>query len=328
MSLLRLLKAGKSLVDNQNNVGRYRVTSQRLLPKFGSKANPFRAAAIESPKAEVQSSDEPLLNAASGETREVPLPLTLSQGEKSLVSDEGDKVHGFSVRSLVAPEGAVAETACSPGAGPKGTQRLPVVMESPTPSITRTEEGGVVTLKSQKDIAVASPFAGGVAAKVSSRDRTIAWFSQVAATLRKSPPLLFVLCANWGSAAWTGLVCFAKAVRSKVKGWWKAALSKAGSVMKRKPKVEKPAIPAFPEPAVQGELSLDRVKVMRNDLSDADLEVVPAKPSMAAAVAAMAGKPTTRRAEPALAAALPASKDASGEEWQKVSLEMFGAEKS
>jgi hypothetical protein len=98
-------------------------------------------------------------------------------------------------------------------------------------------------------------------------------------------------------------------------------------MMKRKPKVEKPAIPEFSKPAVQGELSLDRVKVMRNDLSDADLEVVPAKPSMAAALAAVAGKPTTRRAEPALAAA-PASKGASEQEWQKVSLEMFGAEKS
>jgi hypothetical protein len=185
-----------------------------------------------------------------------------------------------------------------------------------------------VTLKSQKNIPVASPFAAGAAARVSLRDRAIAWFGQVAATLRKSPPLLFVLCANWGSAAWTGLVCFAKAATLKVKGWWKAALSKAGSMMKRKPKVEKPAIPEFSKPAVQGELSLDRVKVMRNDLSDADLEVVPVKPSMAAALAAVAGKPTTRGAEPALAAALPVSKDTSDQEWQKVSLEMFGVQKS
>lgn len=33
-------------------------------------------------------------------------------------------------------------------------------------------------------------------------------------------------------------------------------------------------IPRFGKPAVQGELSLDRVKVVRNDLSHADLEVV------------------------------------------------------
>jgi hypothetical protein len=33
---------------------------------------------------------------------------------------------------------------------------------------------------------------------------------------------------------------------------------------------------------VQGELSLDGVKVVRNDLSDTDLEIVPAKPSVPA----------------------------------------------
>jgi hypothetical protein len=33
-------------------------------------------------------------------------------------------------------------------------------------------------------------------------------------------------------------------------------------------------IPRFGKPAVQGELSLDRVKVVRNDLSHADLEVI------------------------------------------------------
>ena len=42
-------------------------------------------------------------------------------------------------------------------------------------------------------------------------------------------------------------------------------------------KAAKSAIPRFPKPPVQGELSLDRIRVVRNDLSDADLEVVPAK---------------------------------------------------
>ena len=44
----------------------------------------------------------------------------------------------------------------------------------------------------------------------------------------------------------------------------------------------KPAISHFSKPPVQGELSLDRVAVVRNDLSEADLEVVPAKPKAAA----------------------------------------------
>ena len=45
----------------------------------------------------------------------------------------------------------------------------------------------------------------------------------------------------------------------------------------RRSKVEKPGIPRFIKPMVQGELSLDTVKVVRNDLSDTDLEIVPAR---------------------------------------------------
>ena len=64
-------------------------------------------------------------------------------------------------------------------------------------------------------------------------------------------------------------------------GGWKAKL--AGLVARRPLKEPKSAIPRFTKPPVQGELSLDRIKVLRNDLSDSDLEVVPAKPSTAPA---------------------------------------------
>ena len=52
-------------------------------------------------------------------------------------------------------------------------------------------------------------------------------------------------------------------------------------VPQRKPQARAAALIADParEP-VQGELSLDRVKVVRNDLSDADVEIVPAKQSV------------------------------------------------
>ena len=46
--------------------------------------------------------------------------------------------------------------------------------------------------------------------------------------------------------------------------WWSA----------RKRAKSKPAIPAFNKGPVQGELSLDNIKVVRNDLNDADIEVV------------------------------------------------------
>jgi hypothetical protein len=45
----------------------------------------------------------------------------------------------------------------------------------------------------------------------------------------------------------------------------------------RKPTEPKPAVPRFHKKPVQGELSLENIKVMRNDLSDADVEVVQKK---------------------------------------------------
>ena len=39
----------------------------------------------------------------------------------------------------------------------------------------------------------------------------------------------------------------------------------------------KPAVPRFDKPVVQGELSLQNLKVVRNDLNDADMEVLPAR---------------------------------------------------
>ena len=63
---------------------------------------------------------------------------------------------------------------------------------------------------------------------------------------------------------------------------------------------------------VQGELSLDRVKVVRNDLSDSDLEIVPAK------------KPT----QPTLPAAELATAQSSPRAWERVANRLFGADKT
>jgi hypothetical protein len=56
---------------------------------------------------------------------------------------------------------------------------------------------------------------------------------------------------------------------------WKTKL--AGLLAKRRSRTAKPTVPRFTKPPVQGELSLDRIRVVRNDLSDADLEIVPVK---------------------------------------------------
>ena len=68
--------------------------------------------------------------------------------------------------------------------------------------------------------------------------------------------------------------------------------------LKRVPKKTelKPAIPRFNEGPVQGELSLDNIKVMRNDLSDADVEMVTARPARPPAKAPAAGRPAAKSA--------------------------------
>ncbi len=70
---------------------------------------------------------------------------------------------------------------------------------------------------------------------------------------------------------------FTEALRLRAAALLSACKGKlTGLVGRVRVKPTKPAIPRFTKPPVQGELSLDKIKVVRNDLSDADLEVVPA----------------------------------------------------
>jgi hypothetical protein len=76
-------------------------------------------------------------------------------------------------------------------------------------------------------------------------------------------------------ALWRRLAALLSGWQVKLRGLFARSGSKA----------TKSAIPRFPKPAVQGELSLERIQVVRNDLSDADLEIVPAKPMATPAAA-------------------------------------------
>ena len=76
-------------------------------------------------------------------------------------------------------------------------------------------------------------------------------------------------------ALWRRLAALLSGWQVKLRGLFARSGSKAA----------KSAIPRFPKPAVQGELSLERIQVVRNDLSDADLEIVPAKPMATPATA-------------------------------------------
>ena len=64
-------------------------------------------------------------------------------------------------------------------------------------------------------------------------------------------------------------------------GWisrWAQKISPLAWWTSRRP-VAKPVAPRFVRTPLQGELSLDKVTVVRNDLSDADVEIVPMKPN-------------------------------------------------
>jgi len=68
-----------------------------------------------------------------------------------------------------------------------------------------------------------------------------------------------------------------------------------------------PVAPQKPQRPLQAELSLDRVKVVHNDLTDADVEVVPIK---------------SRTAPEAEASILPAAQ--AGDSWSRLSAKIFG----
>jgi hypothetical protein len=80
-------------------------------------------------------------------------------------------------------------------------------------------------------------------------------------------------------------------VPSAIDGWLKK-LNPLVWWENRKPAQPKSAIPRFEKAPVQGELSLDNIKVVRNDLSEADVEIVPmkARPAKVPLVAAMAAE--------------------------------------
>ncbi len=74
----------------------------------------------------------------------------------------------------------------------------------------------------------------------------------------------------------------------------KPAYPKGRWTLKANPfRANRPVVVRVPQ-SVQGELSLDKVKPVRNDLSDSDLELVPLKPApkQSEAVASAQAKPT------------------------------------
>jgi hypothetical protein len=207
MSLIRLLTTGRSLVNIPDGDSRYRVTSQRLLPQFGARHNPF----------------------SSGYKVE-PTPM----------APRSPAVHTPTV------EPPAARVASAPTA------------ERAAAPKSKLESGTAFAKSKVRDLA---------------------------AVLRR----------------WTA--AFLDGCRAKL----------AALFARRPAKAAKPAIPRFDKAPVQTELSLDRIKVLRNDLRDADLEVVPAK-----APTALAAPATPAVEKPAMMESA----------WGRVAERIVGASKS
>jgi hypothetical protein len=110
------------------------------------------------------------------------------------------------------------------------------------------------------------------------RSRTMTPAEIAAARLKETKRLPLVTAIKSPAAAAPGISFKTKALgwireqlkRVNLRSWWPA----------RKSRTVKSAAMPFGKAPVQAELSLDKVKVLRNDLSEGDLEVVPVKISM------------------------------------------------
>jgi hypothetical protein len=171
MSLVRLLRAGRSLMDLKGSAGVYRMRSKNPLPKFGSPRNPFTAPAKP----------------------ETPAPAP--------PDSSSPPIYRLSPAELAA-------------ARLKETRRLPDLApgDNPKPAAPRAAR----------------------------------------------PPRL---------PRWVG--------------YWTRRLNPLAWRRSDRQPTARPAVLRDGKSPLQGELSLDNVKVVRNDLSEADVEIVPAKPAAA-----------------------------------------------
>ena len=241
MSLLRLLRAGKSLVGGGESGGRYRLVNGPALPKFGSDKNPFR---------------EPVRvkqGTAAPEVAAMPSSLPFKEPMPDLTI-------------AVQTEGAIREQ--------------PMKLEEQKPAVE--------SVKKEKRVGIRPAFETNAKPEV-----------QEAVTSDGK-----VVAGNATGVVAAGARAAARVLRLNSKlnplfGWVR-------------PKGGARALPRT-DAMVQGELSLDRVKVMRNDLSDSDLEIVPAR------------KPAP---VPSPAPELAAASNSPARSWERVASRLFGAGKT
>jgi hypothetical protein len=240
MRMMKLLSAGKSLVGQNDNDKRYRMTDPKAMPRFGSDKNPLlkKANAILPGSADVSPAGRgsTATGMHAGETPALP-------GKTLKATKRGAGVSGEQVGS---PLTSVLRLFGRAAAREKVEE----------PSATPTDTGEVSCLPADQP-AVAS---------------TISINPQTSTTAPPRP--------SWVFAGWIAPI--------------RAIFSRGDRTRSSRPQL-RPAAP------VQCELSLDKVKPLRNDLSDTDFEIVtikrsPApKPETATAPINSASAPVARR---------------------------------
>lgn len=256
MSLGKLLATGRSLVGGAPEEGRYNISSQNRLPKFGSTKNPFAPTAT---------SEARPAEAATQVAPQVELPLATAEPSAETVEErieamvrETQNVCQSQPHAPVAPVSAVSH---------EETQRIPELADQPFGAV-RQSSGP--SLKGAAFVSWVMALTGAVAmtaqgwAKMTfQKARAVKWGSvpsRLFAQARRVGPLSRIA---WGKA---------KTVSAKL----------AGLIGKSEPKQ---VFPRLGKPAVQAELSLDKVKVVRNSLEDSDLEIVSAPTATSTLVA-------------------------------------------
>jgi len=258
MSLGKLLATGRSLIGGAPDAGRYDISARNRLPKFGGK-NPFARPVRPAP---------PVSMVATA-TTSAPKPVLapVNPGEPAAVVAQHKKTQVIEYKKTQRiPEpanrstGLVSDHALisSTMRGASGRNRLKAGLQTGA----RVAMGWmksfwrVTRARAVAALAVARGFKWGSSLQVC---RALA--SGVWVQIRRTAPLGRAMCGRIQS------------LFGKLTGLF------------RKQQEPKSVIPRFGKPAVQTELSLDRVKVVRNSLEDSDLEVVTADTATSTQVA-------------------------------------------
>jgi hypothetical protein len=245
-------------VGGASTLGRYNISESNRLPKFGAVKNPFAPSATSEAKA-----------VTSPEVKSEPAPTPKPECEL--------------VEQRVAELFRVTEEVCQPGGVPPS---------SPASEVSARKAGDDAG-------APAHPFAKtqripqladrGILGKV---ERVVGWLVRICAVVARLVAVAarklwaFVRGIQWGSLLKSGRG-FAVVAWTKTK---RIATKLTGLIRKRD---SKNVFPRLGKPAVQAELSLDSVRVVRNSLEDSDLEIVTAETTTSSQVA-----PTKPVAEP------------------------------